>query len=183
MKLYELSGQFAELFDRFDEINEYTPEDGSDPEADREKLRCAWFDTLTAIEDEFDVKAENVACYIKSMNAEIKAMKEEESALRRRRQAFENSVERLKGYLLGSMLAIGRSKIDTPRARLSVRNNAESIVIDDAAGFIGWAEENAVELLKYAAPEIRKTDAKKLLQAGEVLPFAHLTRTQSLTIK
>ncbi|MBQ1829442.1 MAG: siphovirus Gp157 family protein [Ruminococcus sp.] len=183
MKLYELSEQFAELFDRFDEINEYTPEDGGDPEAGREKLRCAWFDTLTAIEDEFDVKAENVACYIKSMNAEIKAMKEEESALRRRRQAFENSVERLKGYLLGSMLAIGRSKIDTPRARLSVRNNAESIVIDDAAGFIGWAEENAVELLKYAAPEIRKTDAKKLLQAGEVLPFAHLTRTQSLTIK
>lgn len=183
MKLYELSEQFAELFDRFDEINEYTPEDGGDPEAAREKLRCAWFDTLTAIEDEFDVKAENVACYIKSMNAEIKAMKEEESALRRRRQAFENSVERLKGYLLGSMLAIGRSKIDTPRARLSVRNNAESIVIDDAAGFIGWAEENAVELLKYAAPEIRKTDAKKLLQAGEVLPFAHLTRTQSLTIK
>lgn len=183
MKLYELSGQFAELFDRFDEINEYTPDDGGDPEAAREMLRCAWFDTLTAIEDEFDVKAENVACYIKSMNAEIKAMKEEESALRRRRQAFENSVERLKGYLLGSMLAIGRSKIDTPRARLSVRNNAESIVIDDAAGFIGWAEENAVELLKYAAPEIRKTDAKKLLQAGEVLPFAHLTRTQSLTIK
>lgn len=183
MKLYELSDQFAELFDRFDEINEYTPEDGGDPEAAREMLRCAWFDTLTAIEDEFDVKAENVACYIKSMNAEIKAMKEEESALRRRRQAFENSVERLKGYLLGTMNAIGRSKIDMPRARLSIRHNAESLVVEDESRFIEWAQHEAGELLKYAAPEIKKTDAKKMLQAGHELPFVHLTRTESLTIK
>lgn len=38
MKLYELSGQFSELFDRFDEINEYTPDDGVDPEALREAV-------------------------------------------------------------------------------------------------------------------------------------------------
>lgn len=183
MKLYELSGQFAELFDRFDEINEYTPEDGGDPEADREKLRCAWFDTLTAIEDEFDIKAENVACYIKSMNAEIKAMKEEESALRRRRQAFENSVERLKGYLLGTMNAIGRNKIDMPRARLSIRKNAESLVIDDELRFIEWAQSNNDDLLKYSLPEIRKTDTKKMIQSGQKLPFVHLTRTESLMIK
>lgn len=183
MKLYELSEQFAELFDRFDEINEYTPEDGGDPEAAREMLRCAWFDTLTAIEDEFDVKAENVACYIKSMNAEIKAMKEEESALRRRRQAFENSVERLKGYLLGTMNAIGRNKIDMPRARLSIRKNAESLVIDDELRFIEWAQSNNDDLLKYSLPEIRKTDTKKMIQSGQKLPFVHLTRTESLTIK
>lgn len=186
MKLYELSNQFSELFDSFEDIDNYTPDDGEeipDLDAFKESMREAWFDTFTAIEAEFDEKAENIACYIKNMSAEVKAMKEEEAALRRRRQAFEKSVERLKGYLLGSMNAIGRSKIDTPRARLSVRNNAESIVIDDAAGFIGWAEENAVELLKYAAPEIRKADAKKLLQAGEELPFAHLMRTQSLMIK
>lgn len=186
MKLYELSNQFTELFDNFEDIDNYTPGDDEeipDLDAFKEALRMAWFDTLTGIEAEFDDKAENIACYIKSLSAEVKAMKAEEDALKRRRKAMEKSVERLKGYLLGSMLAIGRSKIDTPRAHLSVRNNAESIVIDDTVGFIGWAEENAVELLKYAAPEIRKTDAKKLLQAGEELPFAHLTRTQSLTIK
>lgn len=179
MKLYELSGQFSELFDRFDEINECTPEDG----VDQEEMREAWFDTLSAIEEEFESKAENIACYIKNISAEIKAMKEEETALRLRRQAFENSVERLKGYLLGTMNAIGRSKIDTPRARLSIRRNAESLMIDDKQRFIDWAEENAVELLKYSDPEIRKTDAKKMLQAGHELPFVHLTRTESLTIK
>lgn len=186
MKLYELSWQFESLFNRFDEINNYTPDDDAPIEnidAYRDKLRTAWFDTLTALEGEFDVKAENIACYIKNLTADIKAMKEEEAALRRRRQAFEKSVERLKGYLLSSMNTIGRAKIDMPRARLSVRNNAESIVIDDPDKFIQWAADNAAELLKYADPEIKKTDAKKLLQAGNQLPFAHLTRTQSLTIK
>lgn len=196
MKLYELTAEFTELFDRFDEIDQFTPETDesgnyvdvsgeiiNDLEAMRESYRSAWFDTLTALECEFDSKAENIACYIKNMAAEIKAMKEEEAALRRRRQAFEKSVERMKSYLLGNMKAIGKFKIDMPRARLSIRNNDESLVVDDAPSFILWAKDHADELLKYADPEIRKTDAKKLLQTGEQLPFVHLARTQSLTIK
>lgn len=174
MKLYELSEQFGELFNRFDEIDGYTPdtdadgnyisEDGSiitDLEALREGYRAAWFDTLSALEMEFDDKAENIAVYIKNTTAEIKAMKEEEAALRRRRQAFEKSVERLKGYLLGNMNAIGKLKIETPKARLSIHRNAESLVVDDEIRFIKWAQENADELLKYSMPEIRKTDTKK----------------------
>ena len=186
MKLYELSATFADLFDRFDEINEFTPEDGEeipDLDAFRERMREGWFDTLSAIEAEFDVKAENIACYIKNMNAEIKALKAEEDALKRRRKAFEKSVERMKAYLLGSMHAVGRLKIDMPRARLSIRKNAESLVITDNAAFIEWAQAKNNDLLKYAPPEIRKTEAKKLVQAGERLPFVHLTRTESLTIK
>ena len=196
MKLYELSATFADLFDQFDEINSYTPDtdaDGNyvsdcgevitDLEALRESYRQAWFDTLSGIEEEFDVKAESIAVYIKNMTAEIKAMKQEEDALKRRRLAFEKSVERMKGYLLGSMHAVGRLKIDMPRARLSIRRNAESIVIDDPAQFIRWAQTHRDNLLKYAEPEIRKTEAKKLVQGGVRLPFVHLTRTESLTIK
>lgn len=196
MALYELTGAFAELFDRFEEIDSFTPdtdangnyisENGNiitDLEALRESYRQAWFNTLDGIEAEFDEKAESVAVYIKNMSAEIKALKQEEDALKRRRMAFEKSVERLKGYLLGSMNAIGRLKIDMPRARLSVRKNAESLVVDDDLQFIQWAQKNNDNLLKYNLPEIRKTDTKKLVQAGEKLPFVHLTRTESLIIK
>ena len=196
MKLYELTGNFAELFDRFDEIDNYTPDTDAlgryiddsgnvieDIDAYREAYRTAWFETLSALEEEFDIKAENIACYIKNLSAEIKAMKEEENALRRRRQAFENSVERLKGYLLGSMNAIGKAKIEMPRARLSVRRNAESLVVDDELSFIGWAQQNNDNFLKYAMPEIRKTEVKKAAQAGKELPFVHLARTESLIIK
>ncbi len=196
MTLYELTGAFAELFDRFEEIDSFTPdtdangnyisENGNiitDLEALRESYRQAWFNTLDGIEAEFDEKAESVAVYIKNMSAEIKALKQEEDALKRRRMAFEKSVERLKGYLLGSMNAIGRLKRDMPRARLSVRKNAESLVVDDDLQFIQWAQKNNDNLLKYNLPEIRKTDTKKLVQAGEKLPFVHLTRTESLIIK
>lgn len=196
MKLYELSTTFADLFDRFDEINTYTPDkdaDGNyinddgevitDIEALRESYRQAWFDTLTAIEGEFDTKAENIAVYIKNMTAEVKALKAEEDALRLRRKAFEKSVERMKAYLLGSMHAVGRFKIDMPRARLNIRKNAESLVVENDAAFIEWAQAHNDSLLKYSLPEIRKADAKKLVQAGERLPFVHLTRTESLTIK
>ena len=196
MKLYELSATFADLFDRFDEINTYTPDtdaDGNyigddgeiitDLEALRESYRQAWFDTLAALEGKFDAKAENIAVYIKNMSAEVIALKQEEDALKRRRLAFEKSVERMKAYLLGSMHAVGRLKIDTPRARLSIRKNAESLVVENDAAFIEWAQAHKNDLLKYAQPEIRKSDAKKLVQAGEPLPFVHLTRTESLTIK
>ena len=196
MKLYELSATFADLFDQFDEINTYTPDkdaDGNyidddgeiitDLEALRENYRQAWFDTLTAIEGEFDTKAENIAVYIKNMSAEVKALKAEEDALKRRRLAFEKSVERMKAYLLGSMHAVGKLKIDMPRARLNIRKNAESLVVENDAAFIEWAQAHNNSLLKYSLPEIRKSDAKKLVQAGERLPFVHLTRTESLTIK
>jgi len=196
MKLYELSATFADLFNQFDEIDNYTPDTDSngnyindsgevitDVEALRENYRAAWFDTLSAIEEEFDVKAENVAVYIKNMTAEVKALKQEEDALKRRRMAFEKSVERMKTYLLDSMRNVGRAKIDMPRARLSIRKNAESLVVEDSAAFIGWAEAHNEDLLRYSQPEIRKTDVKKLIQSGEELPFVHLTRTESLTIK
>lgn len=196
MKLYELSELFTDLFSQFDDINNYTPDTDADGryitdsgdiienlEEYREHILAAWFDTLTALEEEFDIKAENIAVYIKNMSAEVKAMKDEEASLRRRRQAFEKSVERMKGYLIGAMNAIGRQKIEMPKARLSIRRNAESLVVEDESRFIEWAQHEAGELLKYAAPEIKKTDAKKLVQAGETLPFVHLTRTESLLIK
>lgn len=51
------------------------------------------------------------------------------------------------------------------------KNNAESLVVDDELGFIKWAQENADELLKYSAPEIRKSDTKRLVQGGEKHPL------------
>lgn len=196
MKLYEMTEQFNELFDQFDDINNYTPDqdenghyvDGNgeiipDLEAFREKLRNAWFDTLNALEDEFESKAENVAVYLKSVFVEIAAMKDEEAALRRRRQNLEKNMDAMQRHLIGAMNKIGLKKIEMPRARITVRNNGESLAVDNEEDFIEWAKENAMELLKFSAPSIKKTDTKKLLQKGEDIPFVHLTRTQSLIIK
>ena len=196
MKLYEITAEFADLFDRFDEIADYTPdtdefgryvtEDGDiieDLEAYRQSYLTAWFDTLTSIEGEFNEKAENVAVYIKNLNAEIKAVKAEEKALKARRVSAENQVERMKKYLLNSMQAIGVKKISMPRARITLRLNAESVVVENEKALIDWAMRHDETILKYQDPELKKTDIKELLRMGEKIPFARLERKESVMLK
>ena len=196
MKLYEITAEFADLFDRFDDIANYTPdtdeygryvtEDGNiieDLEAYRQSYLTAWFDTLTFIEGEFNEKAENVAVYIKNLNADINEMKAEEKRLKSRRVSAENQVERMKKYLINSMQAIGVKKISMPRARITLRLNAESVVVENEKSLINWAMRHDETILKYQEPELKKTDIKKLLRMGEKIPFAHLERKESVTIK
>lgn len=197
MKLYELSTDFSRLFDDFDAICSYEPEksesgdyidDGGsiieDLAAYRQELQEAWFDTLDGIEQEFEDKAENVAAYIKSLKAEADDLKEEEAALNRRRKVKENQIDRLKDYLLHSMMTINRTKIDTPKAKLSIRNNAESVQFDDENDFITRCElAGADDFLRYKKPEIDKTEVKAALKRGEQIEGARLIRTKSLIIK
>ena len=197
MKLYELSTDFSRLFDDFDVICSYEPEkndngdyvddDGNvinDIAAYRQELQEAWFDTLDGIEQEFEDKAENVAAYIKSLKAEADDLKEEEAALNRRRKVKENQIDRLKDYLLHSMMTINRTKIDTPKAKLSIRNNAESVQFDDEEQFIRLClARGQDDYLRYKDPELNKTAVKKALQSGMEIDGARLIRTQSLIIK
>lgn len=196
MKLYESSGIFAQLFDDFEDLcaepeknenGDYIDDNGSvisDIAAYLRERQEAWFDTLTGIEEEFDVKAENIAAYIKSLKAEADALKAEETALNRRRKVKESQIERMKTYLLENMQLINRQKIDTPRARLTVRNNAESVQFDDENDFITRCElAGADDFLRYKKPEIDKTEVKAALKRGDLIDGARLIRTQSLIIK
>lgn len=196
MKLYEISGMFAELFDRFDEIANYTPdtdeygryvtEEGDiieDLDAYRNAYLTAWFDSLTALEGEFNEKAENVAVYINNLTADINEMKAEEKRLKSRRVSAENQVERMKKYLINSMQAIGVKKISMPRARITLRLNAESVVVENEKALIDWAMRHDETILKYQEPEPKKTDIKELLRMGQQIPYAHLERKESVTIK
>ena len=196
MKLYESSGIFAQLFDDFEDLcsepeknenGDYIDDNGSvisDIAAYLRERQEAWFDTLTGIEEEFDVKAENIAAYIKSLKAEADALKAEEITLNRRRKVKENQIYRLKDYLLHSMRTINRTKIDTPKAKLSIRNNAESGQFDDENEFSTRCElAGADDFLRYKKPEIDKTEVKAALKRGERIEGARLIRTQSLIIK
>lgn len=196
MKLYEISGVFAELFDRFDDIANYTPdtdeygryitEEGDiieDLDAYRNAYLTAWFDSLTALEGEFNEKAENDAVYIKNLTADINEMKAEEKRLKSRRVSAENQVERMKKYLINSMQAIGVKKISMPRARITLRLNAESVVVENEKALIDWAMRHDETILKYQKPELKKTDIKELLRMGEKIPFARLERKESVMLK
>lgn len=196
MKLYELSNDFQDLFDKFDEITNFefdTNADGKpvdsagnvieNPLGYVQAIEQAWFDTLEGIEGEFDLKAENVAVYIKSLKAESANLKAEEKALKSRRERKDKQIKSLTEYLIRCMDKVDRKKIETAKMVVSIRNNAESLVVDDELAFVKWAQENNDDLLKYSMPEIKRNEVKKLYKTGVQFPHVHLERSRSLIVK
>ncbi len=196
MKLYELTNEMDEIAENLEAAISWQPDTNADGkpidddgniienvEAFRAEMLAAWQGTLEGISGEFDEKAGNIAAYIKNLKSDCDQLEQEEKALKRRRDVKKNALRRVTEYLLGEMEAAGKRKIDTPQAVISIRNNAESVLIDNEAAFIIWAQEHNENLLKYSQPEIRKSEVKELLKAGEEIPEARLTRTQSLIVK
>ena len=193
--LYEMTKQFEELFNSYEAIVDmqfapdgeggYLDDDGNpvDPAAVREEMAQAWFDTLDGMEIAIQEKAESVALYIKNLDYEIKAIKNEKSRLDARLKSKEKSCKNMLEYLKNCLEAAKLKKIETPRAAISIRNNPESVDITDEKSFIGWAQDNNDDLLRYKDPEVNKTAVKQLLKAGEEVPFAKLIRTKTLNIK
>lgn len=195
--LYNLTGDFTDLYDKFDEIDNFEPErdkDGNpidsegniieDVKALKEAMLTAWFDTLEGIEGAFEDKAVNIAVIVKSMRAEAEQLKAEKLQLAKRQSQKEKAAERLEQYLLSSMQTIGREKIDKPQAVIRVKKNPESTVVDNEESFIEWAETNGyTDLLKYKDPDIKIKKVKDLLKRNVKLPFVHLERKTKLDIK
>ena len=177
-RLFEISNDFAELFDRLEAFDEIEEDDM------REAAQQAWYDTLTMIEGEFEMKAENVAQYIKSLRVEAEALKAEEKKLAARRKAKENRVKSLLEYLMACMRQIKRERIETARCKMFIKPNGESVQCADEAAFAKrLAALGRTDLIRTKDPELDKTAIKKAMQAGETFDGACLGRTESLIIK
>ena len=174
MSIYNISANYKALFDTFDKAEDLTDEEIE-----------AYFDTLEGIEDEFDIKAENIACYIKSLNGDVDLIDNEIEALKRRKQVKENLKTRLKRMLVENMQRINKKKIDRPRAKLTLKNNAEQAHFTDEKAFLKWAEEqDKAELINISIKHtLSKTAVKVALQGGEELPGAWLEKSVSVIIK
>lgn len=194
-RLFDISQDFEILFDQFDAINEYefalnengetVDDDGKavNPETAKAEMLEAWFDTLSGIEEEFNFKAENLAQYIKCLKAEAKDIDEEMKKLKARRDSRNGRVERLKAYLMDCMNKTGIEKIDTPRAKITIRRNAPGIKIENEIEFINMLQDSGRDdLLKYSMPEIKKSEIKKRIKAGEKFDGARLESGQSIVI-
>ena len=169
--LYELTGDFFTLYNMLDEF---------EGDADAEE---AWYNTLVGIEMQIEDKAENIGVLIKDITADVEAMKAEEKALAQRRKVRENSIARLKDYLMQSMSAVSLKKVDRPRACVSLRATAASVKIDDEEAFIKWAAAERDDLLRYAAPTINKQLLKQEIQDGEEFDGVRLEQGQTIIIK
>lgn len=194
MRLYEMSAEFAALFDGLDSISAWEPtvvdgiavdENGEVIEnitAHKEKMIADLLDRLMDIEADFEVKAENIACFIKELSGEAETLRKEKKSVSSRLDAKTHLIDRLKTMLIENMTAIGRKKIDMPKAKISLRNNQETAQFVHEKEFISWANMNRPDLLKYT-PEINRTAVKNALQNGDKIQGAVLGRTVSAIIK
>jgi hypothetical protein len=194
--LYELSENFKTLFDEFEAIYSWEPEedengnfiddDGNiieDVVQYKDDMLQAWFDTLEGLEGEFDITAEALALYIKELKVRASAIEIEKAKLELRQKAYKSRSERLTKYLLENMQRMNRKKVETARVVVTTRNNAESVTITEESLFTEWAIKHNDSLLNYPKPKISKTAVKNAIKDGQAVPYAQLVRTQSVTIK
>ena len=168
MKLYEITAQYQRLMDDIAEGN-----------IPGEAVK----DTLDAVEGEFDLKLDNLSCYVKSLNAEATAIKNEITALTERMKSKQAEADRLIEYMYGEMCEVGKTKVETARCKLTIKQNPEAVTVSDTAMFIEWAKQFNDDLLTYAQPAINKTKIKETIKSGETVPMCSITRGQRLEIK
>ena len=138
------------------------------------------FDRLEELQMAKDEKIENIAMWIKNLNAQAAGIKAEETALAERRRVKENRANRLKEYL---NYILNGQKFETARVNLSFRNST-AVEISDKDMLLDWLERNSKEnCIKYLTPEISKTEVGKLLKAGEEVPGAALVTKTNVQVR
>lgn len=162
--LYELTEQWETVADMF-----------YDEETDEQTI----FDTLEAIEGEFEDKADNFAKLIRNVLADAEALEKEEKRIYARRKSLENKAKRLKETLQANMEFIGKTKFKTALFTFSVANNGgmQPLTITDSIEDIPG---------KYLIPQppVVNKDAVRALLADKEVEWAHLEpRGKSLRIK
>lgn len=162
MTLYEINSQIIDFMNNI-EIDEETGEILTD---------MSMLDQLQVAHDE---KIENIALFIKNIEADCDAIKKEEVALAKRRKTKENLINRLKSALSDDLQG---SKFETPRCKISFRKSTSTEV--DEEEFLKYHKDlcTKVESYKYS-----KTDLKKLVQSGTPLHGVKLVENKSISVK
>lgn len=149
--------------------NECVTEDG---EIDQEAV----FEYLDSLSLERAVKIENIALYVKDLLADAIAIKNEETKLKKRREAKEKKAERLSEYVKESMLRVGDVRFETPRCILSFRTSKAVVVTDESK----LDKKYVKETVSYT---VDKTAIKTALDKGEEVQGAVLEERKNLQIK
>lgn len=115
MKLYELTDSYFELLNLLEQ------------EVDNDHIKEA----LAVIDDEFDVKAENIVKVIRSLEASAEALKAEKQRFNDRQKSIESNIAKLKDYLFHNMKQMNKNSVQSDLFDIKVRNNAPSLNILD----------------------------------------------------
>lgn len=136
-------------------------------------------DTLEAAAFPIEQKCAQVAAFIRNMEATAEQIKQAEKQMAERRKAMENRAEHIRDYLLHNMQACGMTKIEHPLFKIAIKQNPESVVIEDE-------RQIPVDYMRFPElppPVPDKALMKQAMKDGYTIPGAKLVRTQRVEIK
>jgi len=136
-------------------------------------------DTLESLTGDIEVKATNVAMFVRNLESLADQIKQAEATMAARRKAIEARADAVRDYLLSNMQRTGISKIESPYFRISVKQNPASVVVTDETQIP--AKYMRQPPVPAAVPD--KKEIKAALEFGENIKGAELQRTVRLEIK
>jgi len=163
MTIYEIDSRISNLMEMIYE----------DAETNGGEIADDMADELEALDMKRAEKIENVACYIKNLDAEAEAIKREEKRLAERRKSAESKAERLKQYLAYALH--GEEVYSSARVKLSWRKS-ESVEVE------------SVDLLPEEFRRIKttvdadKTAIKQAIKSGEDVAGACIVERRNLQV-
>ena len=135
-------------------------------------------DTLEGLSGELEVKAQNVAYFIRNLEATVDAITAFEVQQKERRKAYERRAEGLRRYLQSCMEGAGITKIEGPGVVLSFRKSS-AVVIDEP----GLVPAEFMRQPETPPPAPDKKAIADAIKAGLEVPGAHVESRQNLQIK
>lgn len=114
--LYEIDQRYLNAFKVDEETGEVTLDE----------------DELEKIEQDFQEKFDNIACYIKDLTALNVAIKDEKKSLDDRIKSNTSKIESLKRYLTRSLELRDLNKYETAKNKVSFRSSKSVDVIDES---------------------------------------------------
>lgn len=132
---------------------------------------------LTDLENMKKDKIENICLYIKNLQAEGTALKNEIDALTERKKKTENKMNRLTEYLTN---VLNGTKFKTSKVEVSYRKS-KSIEVHNK--FIEWALNENKDLLSFKEPVPNKTKIKALIEEGQDIKYATIKENNNIKIK
>ena len=158
-------------------------------EIDHEILDCVDMETgeildsekLDALQMERERKLEGVALWVKDLNAEAAAVKEEADKLTARKRALDNKIASLKAWLLW---ALDGEKLKTARCNV-YQTHSQKLAVADESELINAIQtlDEPERFLRFRAPELKKDEIKKAIKDGWTFVGASLEDTESVVIK
>lgn len=159
MNLYQIDSRINAILDRDFFLDEETGE-------------YADINDLDQLQVERNEKIENIALYIKNLEALSAGIKAEEERLKERRQAYDKKIASLEEYLTH---ACEGNKFTTPKCEISFRKSTVCEVDEELLPKVWWKQK--------ITETIDKTGLKNALKQGEDIPGAKLVDKQNITIK